>query len=912
MLEELCKHRKLKDIEFFINRRDFPLLNKYGYEPYYNIWDSHTKPLVSHNYDKYIPILSMSKTEAFADVLIPSYEDWIRVSGKTFINSSYIDYSNNLNSNIDDWSEKKGIAVFRGGSTGCGVTIDTNTRLKIAFMSHNRLIDKDDGLPFLDAGITNWNLRARKIIGNPYLQTIDKDKLPFKLVPKLSYKEQSTYKYIIHIEGHVSAHRLACELGMNSVILLVESEWKSWISKFLVPFKHYIPISSDLTDIYEKIKWCKNNDVECKKIAKNCLDFYNTYLTKDAILDYMQKLLIDIKADTGTYLYNSVKPLDFVMQIEEELIEVKEVKELDDKILNTFLIPCFKKRNYHTLNGIKMFLSDKKLYNHFDKLLQTENASIIFKNKFGLIHRLNYSDYQFVIKSSRDVNKIKEYIHEAFVGKIVLNNLLKYIPNFNFIFDIYTSIDIDCEDSESYNIITEYNNGKTFQDYINSVEFNFSNYLSIILQLCLALDTAQKTCFFVHNDLTPWNIILKRSIDGSDTLISYVINGENDIGDVINFKSNLIPVIIDYGKSHVVYNDEHHGFVNMFNFIPSHDIITLLITSVYEILNSRYCTNYDSNCCLKLINFLSDSEYRKQPFTIVKETMQFLKKEKKYINLVLPKKGLETKTSIDLFKYITKEFRYKFNFEIVTNFNCVNTGDSIQIYNFLNSTSDEERIKSYIDILEEDVRSVREKPKNILEAHRISQQKEKRVMSIFSELENFLKSVSIELKPSYKKLYKKALRDIYDLQTEMIDSIRLTSIDLGILSPVISLPEITYVDTIFSTPKKVLEILENFSIYASECDEGVYNLFDYFEMKIALLDLKARDKKYFSKYFRNDNVRSVISILNNFYNYTSLIRTSKYIYDNNLSLIKGKEGKEGFENIQDEIRLYKEILKNSL
>ena len=207
---------------------------------------------------------------------------------------------------------------------------------------------------------------------------------------------------------------------------------------------------------------------------------------------------------------------------------------------------------------------------------------------------------------------------------------------------------------------------------------------------------------------------------------------------------------------------------------------------------------------------------------------------------------------------------------------------------------------------------MREKPKNILEAHRISQQKEKRVMSIFSELENFLKSVSIELKPSYKKLYKKALRDIYDLQTEMIDSIRLTSIDLGILSPVISLPEITYVDTIFSTPKKVLEILENFSIYASECDEGVYNLFDYFEMKIALLDLKARDKKYFSKYFRNDNVRSVISILNNFYNYTSLIRTSKYIYDNNLSLIKGKEGKEGFENIQDEIRLYKEILKNSL
>ena len=28
MFEELCKNRKIKDVSFFVNRRDFPLLKK--------------------------------------------------------------------------------------------------------------------------------------------------------------------------------------------------------------------------------------------------------------------------------------------------------------------------------------------------------------------------------------------------------------------------------------------------------------------------------------------------------------------------------------------------------------------------------------------------------------------------------------------------------------------------------------------------------------------------------------------------------------------------------------------------------------------------------------------------------------------------------------------------------------------
>ena len=54
-LEELCKNRIVPDIEFFLNRRDFPILKKDNTEPYNHIWNSSNLPLVSHSYEKYIP-----------------------------------------------------------------------------------------------------------------------------------------------------------------------------------------------------------------------------------------------------------------------------------------------------------------------------------------------------------------------------------------------------------------------------------------------------------------------------------------------------------------------------------------------------------------------------------------------------------------------------------------------------------------------------------------------------------------------------------------------------------------------------------------------------------------------------------------------------------------------------------------
>jgi len=422
MLEELCKNRVVPDVELFFNRRDFPLLTRNGTEAYYNLWNSYEKPLVSHKYDKYVPILSMCNTDHFADLLIPTHEDWSRVQSKENIffpsSQTYEDF--NIN-----WESKKPIAVFRGGTTGCGVKIETNQRLKIAYLSSKNLLDKD-GLQFLDAGISNWNVRPRKLIDSPYLQTIDVEALPFDLVKRMTPKEQSEYKYIIHIDGHVSAFRLSYEFSMNSTILLVDSNWKIWFSNMIKPYVHYVPVKSDLSDIYDQIKWCKENDEKCKEIATNAKVFYDTYLCKKGILDYMQKIMIDIKNETGVYLYNYISPLDNQIQNEYSYISKESSKFPESKkgIDSISTIP-FSGRTYSLLQGlhwiINMINTTSNLENH------VKFVNNIFQNKLGIVKQFDIANFSLAIKTTSDSQKIKEHIHETFVGLCGINQIVKQI-----------------------------------------------------------------------------------------------------------------------------------------------------------------------------------------------------------------------------------------------------------------------------------------------------------------------------------------------------------------------------------------------------------------------------------------------------------------------------------------------------
>ena len=160
----------------------------------------------------------------------------------------------------------------------------SNVRIKAAIISK-------ENPKYLDAGIVSYNKKLKKKLNEP-LKVMD------TFITKANFmtlNEKVKYKYILNLEGQVAAFRLGHEFSLGSVILIPESKYYLWFSYLLVPFEHYIPVKEDLSDLIDKIKWCIDNDDKCNIIAQNGLKFFDKYLDKNGIFDYVQNLLYQIQ-----------------------------------------------------------------------------------------------------------------------------------------------------------------------------------------------------------------------------------------------------------------------------------------------------------------------------------------------------------------------------------------------------------------------------------------------------------------------------------------------------------------------------------------------------------------------------------------------------------------------------------------
>jgi hypothetical protein len=296
MLKELCDKKIVPDVEFFYNHRDYPILKKDLTEPYIDIVNDENIVLKSHKYEKYMPIVNTCKRENYLDILIPTSDDWEIVNKTINIGLCRDVYINFKHPKIS-WDEKIPTAIFRGAATNCGYDEYTSPRIKAHMLSKEwetnsnyNENNKIDGIKFLDAGVTYIWYDDIKKKGENKINFIKS----FETIGYVPMDDQAKYKYILNIDGSVTAYRLALELSYNSCILKVKSEYFTWYSHLLKEYEHYIPIKEDLSDLAEKIEWCKKNDKECKKIAENAKVFYEKHFTKKMILDYLQMVITEI------------------------------------------------------------------------------------------------------------------------------------------------------------------------------------------------------------------------------------------------------------------------------------------------------------------------------------------------------------------------------------------------------------------------------------------------------------------------------------------------------------------------------------------------------------------------------------------------------------------------------------------
>ena len=80
-------------------------------------------------------------------------------------------------------------------------------------------------------------------------------------------------------------------MRLGSVILKVEPRQvadRMWYFPLLKPYHDHIPVKADLSDLEEKIQWCREHDAECKQIGINAMKFYEKYVARTALLDYVE------------------------------------------------------------------------------------------------------------------------------------------------------------------------------------------------------------------------------------------------------------------------------------------------------------------------------------------------------------------------------------------------------------------------------------------------------------------------------------------------------------------------------------------------------------------------------------------------------------------------------------------------
>jgi hypothetical protein len=231
---------------YLITPTDALIYRKNFKDPFYHVTGSTDTPIPLQH--PLLPILAMSGHKDYLDVPIVNWDDGRYIKGKISLDTSKLEL---------DFSKKKPIAIFRGGTTGCGWTADTNPRLKAVQLSKTYPT-------LLDAQVTtitnSMKFHKTRRVGrvNP------KEFRAGKYIP---FEEQSQYKYILHLDGNVAAYRLGQSMLLGSVILLQESGSSVWFQYHMKPWKHYVPIKEDLSDLIDQIEWCKKHESECSKIA---------------------------------------------------------------------------------------------------------------------------------------------------------------------------------------------------------------------------------------------------------------------------------------------------------------------------------------------------------------------------------------------------------------------------------------------------------------------------------------------------------------------------------------------------------------------------------------------------------------------------------------------------------------------
>lgn len=138
---------------------------------------------------------------------------------------------------------------------------------------------------WIDAAFSEYP--ARMLKKDPSRCCLELGKIEF-----VSWPDVFRYKYQIALDGVTSSFPATqWKLLSGCLVFKQETENIQYFYGELIPWKHYIPVKKDLTDLMEKLEWARKNDSQAQQIAQNAREFARENLMPEQILLYCYKVL---------------------------------------------------------------------------------------------------------------------------------------------------------------------------------------------------------------------------------------------------------------------------------------------------------------------------------------------------------------------------------------------------------------------------------------------------------------------------------------------------------------------------------------------------------------------------------------------------------------------------------------------
>lgn len=266
--EDWSRHR-----EFLLNKRDAPLL-----------WAPQEPESGG------LPVLSQYTSADFRDISFPAFVDYRRSLAGLWVGREKFPVPQRASP--PPWHQRAAAAVFRGGATGAGVCAKENMRLRLCATSLSWVRSRRHDPPLLDARLTSWNPR-HKWSADGIIRVINPSRAAAPLTPRsgasehsrMTMSEQAAWKFYVLVDGNVGASRLGELAELQFVVLWVCTKLPqvghAW--RGLQPWRHYVPVKTDLSDLEAQLLWCRRNDGDARDIAFALHALVAPHLTKEGI-----------------------------------------------------------------------------------------------------------------------------------------------------------------------------------------------------------------------------------------------------------------------------------------------------------------------------------------------------------------------------------------------------------------------------------------------------------------------------------------------------------------------------------------------------------------------------------------------------------------------------------------------------